>query len=65
MLEKDIHENMEQFLKRPEKRADIRITTYLEVELYDEIMTLKKAGISIKKVINESVSDLLKKYKII
>lgn len=58
-------ETMKNLLRRPPEREPIRITTYLEAELYDELMTLKKAGISIKKVINEAVSDLLKKYQII
>ncbi len=61
----EIQESMKQFLKRPLERKDVRITTYLEVELYDEIMRLKKAGISIKKVINEAVADILKKYDLI
>lgn len=65
MEEKQIHEVMKQFLKRPEKREDVRITTYLEAELFEEVMTLKKAGISIKKVINEAVADLLRKYDLI
>ncbi len=39
--------------------------TTLETELYDEVIRLKKAGISIKKVMNEAVGDLLVKYNII
>jgi hypothetical protein len=65
MKNTQIKSNMKQLLKRPKKRNDIRITTYLEAELYDEIVSLKKAGISIKKVINEAVADLLVKYDII
>lgn len=61
----NLPEAIKTLLKRPLERADIRITTYLEAELFDEVMTLKKAGISIKKVINEAISDLLKKYEII
>lgn len=58
-------ENMEQLLKRPAKQNDIRITTYLEADLYDEIMRLKRAGLSVKKIMNEAVTDLLKKYGLI
>ena len=60
-----IQESMQQFLKRPAERKDVRITTYLEVELYDQMMQLKRAGISIKKVINEAVADILRKYDLI
>lgn len=56
---------MQQLLKRPDKQANIRITTYLEAELYDEVMRLKRAGISIKKVVNEAVADILKKYDLL
>lgn len=61
----DIQTKMGALLKRPLERQDLRITTYLEAELYDQVMTLKKAGISVKKVINEEVADLLKKYDLI
>ena len=60
-----IRESMQGFLKRPVERKDVRITTYLEVELYDQMMQLKRAGISIKKVINEAVGDILRKYDLI
>ncbi len=60
-----IPEEMKQLLKRPTLNDDIRITTYLEAELYNEVMRLKGAGISVKKVINEAVSDLLKKYNLL
>lgn len=56
---------MQQLLKRPVNQADVRITTYLEVELYEEVMSLKRAGISVKKVVNEAVADLLKKYNLL
>lgn len=56
---------MKQLLKRPRKQEDIRITTYLEAELYNEVMRLKHAGISVKKVVNEAVADLLKKYNLL
>ncbi|MFJ8263020.1 hypothetical protein ACIQ4I_13885 [Rummeliibacillus sp. NPDC094406] len=62
MITPTIPEEMKQLLKRPVKQEDIRITTYLEAELYDEVMRLKRAGISVKKVVNEAVADLLKKY---
>lgn len=65
MKTNEIPTEMEDLLRRPAKKQDIRITTYLEAELYEEIMTLKRAGISIKKVINEAVADLLRKYDII
>lgn len=64
-MEKTVLQNMEQLLKRPAKQNDIRITTYLEADLYDEIMRLKCAGLSIKKIMNEAVTDLLKKYDLI
>ena len=57
--------NMDSLLRRPEKREDIRITSYLEPELFDIVMNLKKNGISIKKFLNEAVADLLKKYDLI
>lgn len=65
MDNKAIQEKMPTLLKRPDVRADIRITTYLEAELYDVVMDLKKAGISVKKIVNEAVADLLKKYDLI
>ncbi len=65
MKNNQIPEGMEDLLKKQSKQKDVRITTYLETELYDEVMRLKKADISIKKVMNEAVADLLKKYKII
>lgn len=60
-----IPNEMQQLLKRPIKQNDVRITTYLEAELYDEVMRLKCAGISVKKVVNEAVADLLKKYDLL
>lgn len=60
-----VTESMNNLLKRPITREDVRITTYLEAELYDEIMRLKRAGISIKKLVNVALADLLKKYDII
>ncbi|WP_342533880.1 hypothetical protein MHB40_03115 [Lysinibacillus sp. FSL K6-0057] len=60
-----IPEEMKQLLKRPAKQEDIRITTYLEAELYEEVMRLKCAGISVKKIVNEAVADLLKKYDLL
>ena len=60
-----IRESMQGFLKRPVETKDVRITTYLEVELYDQMMQLKRAGITIKKVINEAVADVLRKYDLI
>ncbi len=65
MENKQVPTEMKQLLKRPEEKEDVRITTYLEVELYEEVMRLKKAGISVKKVVNEAVTDLLKKYKLL
>lgn len=65
MNNNQIPEGMEDLQRRSSKSDDVRITTYLERDLYNEIMRLKKANISIKKVINEAVSDILKKYKII
>lgn len=65
MKETEVREKMSNLLKRPPERRDLRITTYLEAELYDQLMTLKEAGISVKKVINEAVADLLKKYDLI
>ncbi|MFV2046291.1 hypothetical protein ACEWK1_02840 [Metabacillus sp. YM-086] len=65
MENKQVPTEMKQLLKRPEEKADVRITTYLEAELYEEVMRLKKAGISVKKVINEAVADLLRKYKLL
>ncbi|KGA97229.1 hypothetical protein AJ85_17065 [Alkalihalobacillus alcalophilus ATCC 27647 = CGMCC 1.3604] len=65
MENKQVPTEMKQLLKRPEEREDVRITTYLESELYEEVMRLKKAGISVKKVVNEAVADLLKKYNIL
>ena len=62
---KQVPTEMKQLLKRPDEREDVRITTYLEAELYEEVMRLKKAGISVKKVVNEAVADLLKKYKLL
>jgi len=56
---------MNQQLKRPTQQKDVRITTYLEAELYDEVMRLKRAGISVKKVVNEAVTDFLKKYDLL
>lgn len=56
---------MQQLLKRPAKQEDFRITTYLESELYEEVMRLKRAGISVKKIVNEAVADLLKKYDLL
>lgn len=64
-MEKTVLENMEQLLKRPQKQNDIRITTYLEADLYEEIMRLKHAGLSVKKIMNEAVTDLLKKYDLL
>lgn len=58
-------DEMKQLLKRPTEQEDIRITTYLEADLYNEIMRLKRAGISVKKVVNEAVADLLKKYNLL
>lgn len=60
-----IPEEMKQLLERPTMQKDIRITTYLEAELYNEVMRLKRAGISVKKVVNEAVADLLKKYDLL
>ena len=65
MKKNQIPEGMEELLKKSSKQEDVRITTYLETELYDEVMRLKRAGISIKKVMNEAVTDLLSKYNII
>lgn len=65
MKNSQIPEGMEDLLKKQSRQKDVRITTYLESELYDEVMRLKRAGISIKKVINEAVADLLVKYNII
>ena len=65
MENKQVPTEMKQLLKRPEEREDVRITTYLEAELYEEVMRLKRAGISVKKVVNEAVADLLKKYKLL
>ncbi|WP_312505951.1 hypothetical protein [Lysinibacillus sp.] len=64
-MDKQLLENMEQLLKRPTKKNDIRITTYLEADLYDEVMRLKCAGLSVKKIMNEAVADLLKKYDLL
>ena len=61
----EIPYEMKSLLKRPDKRSAIRITTYLEAELYEEVMRLKRAGISVKKVVNEAVADLLKKYDLL
>lgn len=63
--ENTIPEPMTNLLKRPPAREDVRITTYLEAELYDELMSLKNAGISIKKLVNVAIGDLLKKHDII
>lgn len=64
-MEKTVLEKMEQLLKRPAKQNDIRITTYLEADLYEEVMRLKRAGLSVKKIMNEAVTDLLKKYNLL
>lgn len=64
-MEKTVLENIEQLLKRPTKQNDIRITTYLEADLYEEVMRLKRAGLSVKKILNEAVTDLLKKYDLL
>lgn len=65
MKNNQIPEGMEDLVKKQSKQKDVRITTYLGTELYDEVMRLKRAGISIKKVMNEAVTDLLSKYNII
>ena len=65
MQNKGIPTEMKQLLKRPEAKEDVRITTYLESELYEEIMRLKKVGVSVKKVVNEAIADLLKKYNLL
>jgi hypothetical protein len=65
MSNEQVPERMQGLLKRSREQAAIRITTYLEPELYQEVIRLKQAGISIKKVVNEAVSDLLKKYNLI
>lgn len=57
--------SLENLLNRPVSETDTRITNYLETVLYQELMLLKKAGISIKKVINVAVSDFLLKHNII
>lgn len=64
-MQREIPREMEQLLKRPGNRSDKRITTYLEAELYDELMRLKQMGVSIKKVVNEAVYDLLSKYELL
>lgn len=65
MKNNQIPEGMEELLKKSNKQEDVRITTYLETELYNKVIMLKSAGISIKKVMNEAVTDLLNKYNII
>lgn len=65
MSNQQVPEHMQQLLKRPKEQAAIRITTYLEPELYQEVMRLKQAGVSVKKVVNEAVADLLKKYQLL
>lgn len=65
MENKELPLEMKQILKRPDKREDVRITTYLESELYDEVMRLKRAGVSVKKIVNKAVADLMKKYNLL
>ena len=65
MSNEHVPEQMKDLLKRPKEQAAIRITTYLEPELYQEVMRLKQAGVSIKKVVNEAVADLLKKHHLL
>jgi len=65
MSNEQVPKHMKDLLKRPKEQAAIRITTYLEPELYQEVMRLKQAGISIKKVMNKAVADLLNKHHLL
>ena len=65
MSKEQVPEHMRQLLKRPKEQVAIRITTYLEPELYQEVMRLKQAGVSIKKVMNKAVADLLNKHHLL
>lgn len=65
MIEKKDSERIEALMRHTPDAAPVRITTYIDEDLHHELMKLKKAGISITKVINKAVGDLLKKHGII
>lgn len=60
-----VPKGMEALLKHVDNKTSKRITTYLEPELYEKVMWLKSHGISVKKLINRAVSDLLEKHEVI
>ena len=69
---KEIEENVEEIPKRQndlsdifklqKKRADIRVTTYIEADLYDVVTRLKEEGIIVKKLFNESLREFLTRH---
>lgn len=65
MIDKQFNEQLQELLRQGTDTAPVRITTYLDEDLHIELMRLKEAGISIKKLINRAVTEFLNRQGIL
>jgi len=65
MIDKQYNDQLQELLRQGAEPAPVRITTYLDEDLHEELMRLKDAGISIKKLMNRAVTEFLKRQGIL